>query len=325
MEQTKLKVGIDISKKTFDVALPDKDRYVSKQHSNDVKGFKQLVGSLAPGSHCVMEASGPYYLRLATYLHMQGIKVSVVNPLVIKRFSQMRLLRAKTDKADAKMIAQYGETENPDAWKPQQQYIMELQQLESLLEHYDRQRTAFLNQMEAFTQGGINCATVQQSLKQMLKQIEKQSGRVEQQIDILVNEHHQELINQLLTIPGIGRKTAVMLIIISGGFKKFSTSKQLSSYIGLCPRIIESGTSVKGKSKICKLGMGRIRRLLYLCTWSAIQYNEPCKQLYERLLAKGKPKMVALIAVANKLLRQAFAIGTTLNPYSKKFQLNPCF
>lgn len=133
MVETKLVVGIDISKKTFDVALPHKERYLSEQYSNDVKGFKQLAEALPPGAHCVMEASGPYYLRLATYLHLQGIKVSVVNPLVIKRFSQMRLLRAKTDKADAKMIAEYGKAENPERWDPPQQYILELQQLQSLL------------------------------------------------------------------------------------------------------------------------------------------------------------------------------------------------
>lgn len=325
MVETKLVVGIDISKKTFDVALPNKEHYMSKQYSNDVKGFKQLVCSLPPAAHCVMEASGPYYLQLATYLHTQGIGVSVVNPLVIKRFSQMRLLRAKTDKADSKMIAEYGKTENPEPWNPQQQYILELQQLQSLLEQYNRQHTALLNQMEAFTQSGVNNPTVQQSLKQMLKQLEKQSARVEQQMDSIVDEHHQELMNRLCTIPGIGRKTAMLLIVISGGFKKFSNSKQLSSYIGLCPRIIESGTSVKGKAKICKLGMSRIRRLLYLCTWSAVQCNEQCKQMYDRLVAKGKPKMVALIAVANKLLRQAFAIGTTLNPYIKNFDSKVCF
>lgn len=159
----------------------------------------------------------------------------------------------------------------------------------------------------------------------MLKQLEKQSARVEQQMDSIVNEHYQELMNRLRTIPGIGRKTAMTLIVISDGFKKFSNSKQLSSYIGLCPRIIESGTSVKGKAKICKLGMSRMRRLLYVCTWSAIQFNNQCKQMYERMVAKGKPKMIALIAVANKLLRQAFAIGTTLNPYIKNFNLNACF
>jgi transposase len=325
MVETKLVVGIDISKKTFDVALPNKEHYMSKQYSNDVKGFKQLCEALPPGAHCVMEASGPYYLRLATYLHLQGLKVSVVNPLVIKRFSQMRLLRAKTDKADAKMIAEYGKAENPEPWCPPRQYILELQQLQSLLEQYHRHHTALLNQMEAFTQSGINSPTVQQSSKQMLKQLEKQSARVEQQMDSIVNEHHQELMNRVCSIPGIGRKTAMTLIVISDGFKKFATSKQLSSYIGLCPRIVESGTSVKGKSKICKLGMSRMRRLLYVCTWSAIRFNVPCKQLYERLLAKGKAKMVALIAVANKLLRQAFAIGTTLNSYIKEFDLIACF
>jgi transposase len=325
MTETNLTVGIDVSKKTFDVAIPASQGYLSQKYSNDVKGFKQLLNNLPAGSCCVMEATGPYYLRLATYLHTNGVRVSVVNPLVIKRFSQMRLIRAKTDKADAKMIAEYGKTEHPDVWQPSEGYILELQQLETVLEQYSRQRTVLLNQQEAFTQSGVNGKTVIQSLNQSLKHLEKQCVILEKRIKQLINEQHKDLLVRLSSIPGIGNQTAIMLIVITGGFKKFANSKQLSSYIGMCPRIVESGTSVKGKAKICKLGMSRIRKLLYLCTWSAVKYNHSCKEMYERLVLKGKPKMVALIAVANKLLKQAFAIGTSKNTYQKDFQPKACF
>ena len=125
------------------------------------------------------------------------------------------------------------------------------------------------------------------------------------------------------SIPGIGKKTALMLIVISAGFKKFSNAKQLCSYIGLSPRIFESGTSVKGKARITKMGMSQIRSMLYVCAWSAKRYNETCKSMYERLVNAGKPKKVALIAVANKLLKQCFAIGTKNETFNNNYPMAP--
>jgi transposase len=325
MVETNLVVGLDISKKTFDAALPHKEGYLSQRYNNEMEGFKQLIRDLPSGAHCVMEATGPYYLRLATWLFANGVKVSVVNPLVIKRFSQMRLLRAKTDRADAKMIAAYGKAEEPTIWKPSQDWVMELQQLEAVLEQYDRQRTALLNQTEAFTQSGAGSGKALKLVKQSLRHLDKQTACAEKLMEQLIDEQHHDLLKRLSTIPGIGNKTAIMLIVITDGFSKFSNAKQISSYIGLCPRIVESGTSVKGKSKICKLGMSRIRRLLYLCSWSAIKCNLRCKQMYHRLIEKGKPRMIALIAVANKLLKQAFAIAKNNTIYQENFQSNTCF
>ena len=325
MVQTNLVVGLDISKKTFDVALPLGEGYSHKQYGNDLTGFRQLLQDLPANAWCIMEATGPYYLRLATFLHANKVSVSVVNPLVIKRFSQMRLLRAKTDRADARMIASYGKTEQPPLWQPNAGWIMELQQFEAVLEQYGRQRTALLNQTEAFTQSGISSKKALTIIKQSLRHLDKQIASVEKLIEQLVNQQHADLLQRLSTIPGIGNKTAITLIVITGGFVKFSNAKQISSYIGLCPRIVESGTSVKGKSRICKLGMSRIRRLLYLCSWSAIKCNRACKQMYQRLVARGKPRMIALIAVANKLLKQAFAIAKSNDIYQENFQLNICF
>jgi transposase len=102
-----------------------------------------------------MEASGPYYLRLACYLHNQGVAVSVINPLVIRRFSQMRMSRAKTDKKDAKMIAEYGKTEKPSLWQPPQQHEITLQQMEALLSNLNKERTALSNQLGSFKSSGM--------------------------------------------------------------------------------------------------------------------------------------------------------------------------
>jgi transposase len=108
--------------------------------------------------------------------------------------------------------------------------------------------------------------------------------------------------------PGISKKSALELIIVSGGFKNFTSAKQFSSFIGLCPSINESGTSIRGYRGMSRIGDKNIRATLYMCSLAARVYNKACQELYERMLAAGKAKKVALVAVMNKLLKQVFGI-----------------
>jgi transposase len=305
-------VGIDISKLTFDVAIKNENgNYLHCKFSNDKEGFKGLLKLLnKENDSCVMEASGPYYLKLATFLNEKNVSVSVINPLVIRRFSQMRMMRAKTDKKDAVMIAEYGKTENPKNWEPEQAYVLELKQMQAYVEQMNKSRTGLIRQQEAFKQNPTQCIPMNKSIVKMVKIIEKEIATIEVKMEMLVKQHHQKLFEQMQSIPGLGKKTSMQLIVLSGGFTKFETAKQLSSYVGMSPRIFESGTSVKGKAKICKMGMSRVRAMLYVCAWTAKKCNKACRELYDRLLEKGKAKKLALIAVANKLLKQAFAIAT---------------
>lgn len=319
-------IGIDISKLTFDVAIENENRYTYYKFINEATGFKQLIDLLNQEEHwCIMEASGPYYLNLATYLEESKVKVSVVNPLVIRRFCQMRLTRAKTDKKDAMMIAEYGKAEKPQAWQPEAEYVLELKQMLAYVEQLDKSRTGFLRQLEAFGQNPVHSKSVQCNARKMIISIEKQIKQMESKMEDIIREHHEKMFEHVKSIPGIGRKTSLMLVAVTGAFTKFDNAKQLCSYVGLSPRIFESGTSVKGKGKICKMGMSRMRAKLYVCSWSAIKCNDACKALYDRIVAKGKPKMVALIAVANKLLKQAFAMATKGVFYEKNYSPKACF
>lgn len=310
--ESKLHVGIDISKNSFDVAVPSttKEGYRHLKFSNNSLGFKKFLDQLTPGSNCVMEASGVYYLQLAIYLHEQGMIVSVVNPLTIKRFSQMRLMRAKTDKKDAAIIAEYGKVEKPLQWKPRAAHMLQMQQLQALQDNFTNQLVRLKNQSEAFELSGIKNKVGQQLLSKELDHIKKQIDLLDVELTKITLEFHKDLFKRLQTIKGIGKRTAMTLILITDGFTRFENSKQLCAYIGLSPRIFESGTSVKGKAKICKMGMARMRKLLYVCAMSAIGCNKACKEMYSRLTEKGKNGKLALIAVANKLIRQAFVIGT---------------
>ena len=325
MSNLKKIAGFDVSKFFFDVSVIADNHEQSRRFNYDSKGLTALVKWLPEGCSCVMEATGPYYLKLAICLHSHGFAVSVVNPLVIKRFSQMRLLRAKTDKADAKMIAAYGITEELSAWKPPADYIVKLKQLEALLHLLEKQHSALLCQMEAFTASSIMDKDVKQFLQKAITDLELRIAQITKKMDAIVRQYHEQEYNSLLSIPGLGRKTAVLLIALTDCFKKFKNYRQVSAYLGTCPRIVESGISVKGKARICKMGMSRIRAMLYLCAWSAKRCNKACKELYDRLVLKGKSKRLALIAVVNKLIKQAFAIVTSNSTYKQDYQKNICF
>lgn len=312
-------VGIDISKDFFDVALPKGESYSHLQLDNSQRGFVKLLKAMEHLQvHCVMEASGPYYLRLASYLHGKGIPVSVVNPLVIRRFCQMRLVRAKTDKKDAVMIARYGRAEQPGLWEPEAAHVLELKQLQTVADGLQKTRHQHQRQLEALQESVHVSRQARQSLGRMIRQAEKEIEQVEAQMQQLVKQHHRLLYEQVSSIPGLGRKSSILLLTVTGGFTRFAHHKQLISYLGLSPRIYESGTSVRGKARICKMGMSQVRKVLYVCSWSAIKCNKACRELYGRVVAKGKAKKLALIAVVNKLLKQAFAIATKKEYYMEK-------
>lgn len=147
----------------------------------------------------------------------------------------------------------------------------------------------------------------------------KEISVLENRLLELVKQDQQHQLTLLQTIPGIGLKTALFLIVVTDGFKKFETASQLCSYVGITPTIRESGSSVRGRSRISKVGNKKLRNLLFLAAFSACKYNRACKALFDRIVAKGKSKKLALIAVANKLLKQAFAIAKSGLPYDENF------
>lgn len=318
-------VGIDISKLYFDVAIATGSGYGHYKFDNNDDGFLALMEVLPSGAIVVMEASGPYYLRLASFLAGKGIGVSVVNPLIIRRFCQMRMSRAKTDKKDSIMIAQYGCSEKPALWQPPKGHVIDIQQMEGLVSNLQKEYTAVNNQLKSFMSSGMLNKEIERLIIKELQHKQELIDQLTNKIEEVAKEHYHSLLMCLSSIPGIGRKTGIMLLVASGGFSRFSDYRKLSSYIGLCPRIFESGTSVKGKARISKMGMSRMRAMLYLCAWSAKRYNKACSELYQRLVAKGKAKKVALIAVVNKLLKQAFAIATKHTTYKENYVSKPCF
>jgi len=309
--------GIDISKDVFDV-MNIKDQHFQFQNSD--KGFRAFKKILTPDSFCVMEATGYYHLKLAYFLLESNIKISIVNPLSVKRFIQMKLSKIKTDKADAKMIRLYAQNNELKLWKGQSKNQIETLQIARLLDVYSKQSTALKNKIHGEQTLGNPSQMVTKSLKRSLKLIKKEQTILEQSLLELVKVDNQQLLSNLESIPGLGRKTAIILIVLTDGFSRFDSAAALCSYCGITPIIRKSGTSVNGRPRISKMGNQKLRNLLFLCSFSASIYNRSCKEIYHRITNKGKSKKVALIAVSNKLLKQAYAIAKSGLPYDEKFK-----
>lgn len=176
-----------------------------------------------------------------------------------------------------------------------------------------------INSLEAIQLQPVKSQLAIKSLKQMLKMLQKQIQQMEDKLQDHLGNLFQKEMKLLSSIPGIGKKTAGMLLLFAGGFQKVDNYRQLIAKAGLCPREYSSGSSIRGKVRITKMGGSLIRAKLFMCSFSAKKSNAACKALYERLVAKGKNGRLALIAVCNKLLKQAFAIVKSGIPYQADF------
>jgi len=312
-------IGIDVSKETLSVCFSFADKLQHLEVSNTKTGFQKLVKQCGVESLYVMEATGIYYLQLAYYLYEQGAQIVVVNPVVIKRFIQMHLGKGKSDKKDAQWIRRYGEQNQVTSWQPEQQILVECRQLEQVTEQLIKQRTMVINALEALKRQPVASSLAVKSLEHTLKMLDKQVQQIQEKLLDTLEKAFAREIKLLSSIPGIGKKTAGMLLLFAGDFQKINNYRQLIAKAGLSPREYTSGTSIRGKTRITKMGGSLIRSKLYVCSFSAKKSNAACKALYERLVAKGKNGKLALIAVCNKLLKQAFAIVKSGIPYQPNY------
>jgi len=309
--------GIDISHLVFDITDSDGNYH---QFKNNPSGFKRFAKLLDITSHCVMEATGYYHYQLAYFLLESGVKVSVENPLAVKRFIQMKLSKIKTDKSDSKLICEYAQRVELKLWQGNSKHQTECLQMTRLLAVYTKQSTMLKNKLHGEAVLGNPSKVVVRSLKRSLKQVQKEMKNLEDKLLILVKQVHQDVLTRLKTIPGIGNKTSLMLVVLTDGFERFTSGSELCSYAGLTPMIRQSGSSVKGRPRISKMGNQKLRNLLFMCSFNACKYNKACREIYERIVAKGKSKKLALIAVCNKLLKQAFAIAKSGLTYDDTYR-----
>lgn len=309
--------GIDVSKDTIDVHYNNSCGEHYLKAANDLSGFKQLLKAVGKKHHFVMEATGPYYLNLAFYLKQSGCKVSVENSLLIKRFIQMNNERNKNDKKDARWIFRYAVLHNPKEWEMPSDVYMQSVQIQNAIGLLTKQRTMTSNLLHSIEYMPVQDKVSLKLLRKHLSTIEKEIEKLERELTNKIQSWEPQQLENLQTIPGLGKRTAAHLIIFTDGFTKIENYRQLISLAGLSPKEFNSGVSIKKRVRICKMGGAGLRNLLYMCSMTAIKKNKACKDLYERIKAKGKNGKLALIAVCNKLLKQAFAIAKNGTKYNE--------
>ena len=308
-------IGIDVSKDSFVAAYPKKSGYSTKTFLNTTSGVRQFITSLPEDSHCVMEATGNYSMLLLYLLQQANIIVSMENPQKIKYFTRAMLSTTKTDEIDAKLIALYGEKMEPAPFKIPSESIILLKQKRTVLRQLKKQLTAMINLQHSLSVLPKQDPTAKAATEQTIKFLRKQISKMEEEITNISNKEFKRQMELLTSIKGIGENIASALIMATGGFTYFSSAKQISRFLGLCPTYQQSGTSVNIKGHINRNGDTHLRSMMYVVAFSSIRSNTACRETYERLRSNGKSGRVAIIAVANKLIRQAFAVVTNNRPY----------
>lgn len=310
-------LGIDVAKAKLDVALRLPDGKIrSKAADNDSAGFASLSVWLekhdVEALHVCMEATGTYWEAVAEYLADAGHTVSVVNPAQIKAFGQAGLVRTKTDRVDARLIAEFCAKQQPEPWQAPSPAIRELRALVARRSTLDAMRTQELNRLPVArdaVRAGIEAHLAY--LEQAIAEIE---AAIRQKID---NDPSLRTQRDLLdSIPGLGDKTIPVLLSYYGGPPRFDQAKAAAAFAGLDPRQHESGSSVKGKPRLSKIGHAALRKALYMPAMVAITRTAWGRAFRDRLSAAGKPPMVIIGAMMRKLVHVAYGVLKSGKPFN---------
>jgi transposase len=323
-------VGIDISKETFDANIESKN--VSAIFENAARGFKgymkwlrENLGKDLEGVLTVMEHTGIYSYQLEQYLHIQKIAFAKASGLVIKRSSG--IVRGKSDKIDAKRIAEYAASNKKKLRisQPVDKDHLELKNLISLRDKLVRDRAGYIARMnEQITCLGLSASHLMvKTQKNIIRDFDKQISALEEGIRKLIEQDDTIRKNyELLTsIKGVGPVLASYVIAYTGNFTQFETSRKFACYVGIAPFPHDSGTSIKTKSKVSPYGFKKIKSILHLAASSAVRSNVELKAYYERRVSSGKSKMSTLNVVRNKLVYRMFAVIEKQTPYTEQLPL----
>jgi transposase len=267
----------------------------------------------------VMEATGNYWVALATVLHEAGYVVAVLNPAHIHSYARSLPRRAKTDALDAELLVQFAAERQPPPWQPPPAVYHELRQRLVARDGLIAVRTHVRNQRHALVQWPVVVESVKDQLDSVIRDLTKRIDKLEQEIEAILNESAwSESAALLLSIPGVGIVTTGWLLVATLNFELCETPKAAAAFVGLAPMMRESGSSVRGRPQNGHAGHSRLRTALYMATLQAARRNPVIKDCYERLRAAGKPMKVARCAAARKLLHLTWAVVT------KRKAFDPC-
>lgn len=310
-------LGLDVSKLKFDACLwREGGKFRHHVFPNSPSGFALLSAWLTKYKvervHACLEATGTYGEALSDYLHEAGHTVSVINPAAIKAYGESHLSRAKTDKADATLIARFCQERRPPEWRPLPAEVRELQALARRLDSLLEMRGMEANRLEV-----AGTQAVKQSLAEHISYLDAEVARTQKLIRSHIDSH-PGLCGQrdlLLSIPGIGETTAAKLLGEIMDVKLYRSARQLAAFAGLAPRLHESGSSIRRKARLSKTGAPRLRKALYFPALVAMKHNPQIRALGARLKARGKCPMQVIGAAMRKLVHIAYGVLKSGRPF----------
>ena len=315
-------LGIDIAKVKFDAALLRPDQKIrTKAFANTPAGHADLLAWLARQHagpvHACLEATGTYGTAVAERLADAGLTVSVVNPAAIEAYGRSRLTRTKTDRTDARLIAQFCATQQPAPWQPLPREVRELQAFVRRLDALEGMRQQERNRLAAEPAH----AAVRASIQHVIDLLEAEMASLRARIQDHFTQHPglRSQRDLLISIPGIGETTAAVLLAELGPIARFKCASACAAFIGLVPRERLSGTSVRRKPVLSKLGASPLRKALYFPALTAMRYNPILRAHRDRLLARGKHRMVIVGAMMRKLVYLAYGVLKTGQPFEADY------
>lgn len=315
-------LGIDISKTKFDACLLLDSKTSHRAFGNSYDGFRELIAWLAEHNakvvHACMEGTGRLWEPLADFLHTEKFVVSVVNPARIKGFAQSDMRRSKTDKIDAKIIARFCRTQAPSAWVPPPPEIRAVRDMQRYVEELTEHRTQEKNRL----QSGVLDERVHRAIKQHIEYLDNEIETLDTEILELVHRYPKlgRDYDLLTSIIGVGQTAAVTFLGELSAASNFASSRELEVFCGITPRLFESGSSVRGRPRMSKVGNSRMRKALYMPALCALRSNPVLREFAARLKAAGKPGKVVVGAVMRKLLRLMFAVVKTGRHFEVDFK-----
>lgn len=330
-------IGIDISKETFTACICQRE-LSGEEHLRDViefknsrTGFNQFVKwsrkitQPLPEVIFVMEATGVYYENLAYHLYNLKQSVSVLLPNKVKHFGKSLNVKTKTDNVDARVIARLGVERKLSLWKPPPPIFKQLRDLTREYTELMKERTVFVNRLDAMSSGFEPHPAIMKSRKAIIKKLNEHIEKIKEEIKRLIfSEEWLALkVEKLLTIKGVGLTTVATILAETQGFEFVQNIRQLCSYAGYDVVHRESGTSVMGKTKISKKGNGRIRAALHYPALVSSMHNPLLKKTYHRINQNKASKMVGATALQRKILVLIYTLWRKNEAFDYNHRNNP--
>jgi len=317
-------IGIDISKATFDVHMHKHE--LSAQFDNTEKGFKKFQQWIEKHNSIsldqtlfIFESTGIYSLKINRFLEEKSWHFKIISGLEVKK--SLGIVRGKNDKVDAKRLALYGYRRREEIipTPPMVSGIEKLSRLVSLRKRLVTQRAGFLATYKEYSRilDQQEHGTVIKSIKQTIDFFNEQIKVLEKEMDKLIQQDKflYELLILITSIPGVGPEIARQMIVITNAFTKFKTWRQFASYVGIAPFPYQSGSSIKGKTKVSHYANKKIKTLLTSIALNAIRYNKEIRAYYKRKIAEGKNKYIVINSIRNKIVARIFAVVKRKTPY----------